>query len=218
MIILSISFLVACIGAIVVMYWFPPKTAEKLNYGTKVMSVALVCLGFSLTWTVDVIKQTLTERKERAGIVKMLQFELAEMHATIISNLKAIPPNPVQTNTVATNTRPLLLLNTAAWETAKLKHSIFVTNTGDLFKLVNLYTATHVANEKIRARENYRLYNQAMTDHQEKLNAIDADIRQTLEKTMRFHSIAQQFLHSQYPFTIEGYSFSFDDGVVRKEK
>lgn len=217
MIIFAIFLIIATITTIVYLYRQIPPGVEKLNYIQIFIAVALVFLGFSLTLCFDAIKQKLNETKERDGIVKMLQFELAEMQAIVGSNLKAIQPN-TEKDIVRVKTRSLMLLNTAAWETAKLKHNTFITNTGDLFKLVHLYAAVHVANEKIRARESFRLYNQAATDFQEKMTVIDSDIKQTLEKLLPYHTVAQEFLHSQYPFVVEGYSFTSDAGIVVNKK
>jgi hypothetical protein len=192
------------------------KNSQEIDYREIVIGVALVLIGFSLAMIYDNIKEINIEKKERKSLVTMLQFELANMHATITNNLKIAESNLELLQSGEQNIKPLELIETAAWESAKLRNHIFVKNTGDLFKLANLYSAIHLVNEKIRFRENYRVANQSTVNYTEILRKIDTDIKSALEKTKKFHKLAQDFLYKEYPLIVKGYSFSLDRGEVKK--
>ncbi|MFA6142530.1 MAG: hypothetical protein WC738_04455 [Candidatus Omnitrophota bacterium] len=183
-----------------------------------ILDIALVILGFSLAVVWDVIKDARQENAERQSIILMLQSELGEMHAGINTNLDTVNANLQALETSKEVVRPLIFLQTSAWESAKIRNNIFIKNTDDLFKLVNLYSAVHVVNEKIRFRDNYRMSNQAMTNYNDRLKIIDSDIKQALEKLREFHSIAQEYIHRDYPMVVKGYSFALDQGRVKKAK
>lgn len=60
---------------------------------------------------------------------------------------------------------------------------------------------------------------QAMSNYYNRLKIIDSDLKQALEKLREFHSIAQEYIHKDYPIVVKGYSFSLEQGQVKnKEK
>lgn len=213
-----ILFLVILFLAIIGLLFTIPREETIKNYKTVVIDIVLVLLGFSLAVTWDIIQDTRKEKAERESIVVMLQSELGSIHAEINENLKTLDKNLVELETGKEVVRPLLALDTDAWESAKLRNSIFIKNTGDLFKMVNLYAAIDVINEKIRFRENYRMTNQAMSNYNERLKIIDNDIKQALEKVKEYHRIAQEYLHKAYPLVVKGYSFSLNTGIVQETR
>jgi hypothetical protein len=173
--------------------WFSIKS--KINYKQIIFEVSLVLFGFSLAMVWDNCKTIKVERREKKSLVTMIQFELAQINGAITNNIQTIEANLEAIEKNKEIIRPLMPLNTIAWESAKLRNTIFIENTGDLFKLVNLYTAAHIINEKIRFRENYRLFNQAMPNYRERIGKIDRDIKQALEKIKGLLTIAQEFIH-----------------------
>lgn len=146
----------------------------------------------------------------------MLQSELGNIHAEIINNLQTIEANLNALKSGQEVVRPLLILDTNAWESAKLRNNIFIKNTADLFKMVNLYSAVHIINEKIRFRENYRMSNQALSNYNERLKIIDNDIKEAIGQIKGLHTIAQEYLHKTYPLIVKGYSFTSDKGIVNE--
>lgn len=190
--------------------------SSKINYRNIVVEITLVLLGFSLALTWDTFKEAKKEKKERESIVFMLQSEMGSIHGAVNSNLETIQANLAAMEKGKETVRPLLLLDTDAWESAKLRNNVFIKNTGDLFKMVNLYSAIHIINEKIRFRENYRVANQALINYIERLKIIDNDIKNAFEKVKGLHVNAQKFLHEEYPMVVTGYSFSLDKGVVKE--
>lgn len=216
---MKITFLLLIISLLVIMgvlFLASRDKQDKINYKQVILNVALVLFGFSLAITWDNIREVRIERKERESLVIMLQAELGHIHGAITNNLQTIEANLEALNKGKEIVRPLVLFETTAWESAKLRSNIFIRNTGDLFKIVNLYSAIHIVNEKIRFRENYRMGNQAMSNYNERLKKIDNDLKQALEKIKGFHVIAQEFLHKEYPIVVKGYSFTLDKGLVKE--
>ncbi len=155
-----------------------------------------------------------TEQKSMVGI---LQMELAEQHAAISSNLKIIDQNLQALQSGQMVVIPLHVLPVSAWESAKLRNDIFIDTTADFFKMVNLYSAIHIVNEKITFRENYRQANQAISNYSVVLKTIDIELRNSLENLSELHSVAQNFLHKKYPLVVKGDSFSLENGLVKDE-
>jgi len=202
--------------AIIGLMFTLPREETIKNYKTIVIDIVLVLIGFSLAVTWDIIKDTRNEKSERESIVVMLQSELGSIHGEINENLKTLEKNLLELEIGKEVVRPLLVLDTAAWESAKLRNGIFIKNTGDLFKMVNLYAAISIINEKIRFRENYRMTNQAMSNYNERLKIIDDDIKHALENMNEYHKIAQEYLHKAYPLIVKGYNFSLNTGIVKE--
>lgn len=191
----------------------------KINYKEVALGVALVLLGFCLAVIWDNIKDIKREKAERESLVIMVQLELANIYGTIDINIKTIQTNLKKLEAKSESVSPLVLFETSAWESAKLRNNVFIKNTGDLLKVVHLYTAIHVINEKVRFRENFRMANQAMPNYTERMKMIDSDISQNLEKAKGLLTSAQDFFDKNYPFLVKGYSFLLDDkGMVNEVK
>lgn len=195
------------------------KTHDKITYKDIIINVSLVLLGFSLAIIWNDIQEANIAKKERESLVTMIQLELGCIHGSITHNLKTIEANrKALEEGKGAVLRPLILLEMTAWESAKLRNNVFIKNTGDLLKLAYLYTVIDLTNEKIRFRENYLMSNQAMSNYGKNLRIIDDDIKQILEKTKKFHSIAQEFIHKEYPLVVKGYSFSSESGLIKKNE
>ena len=212
--IFALIFILAMLGTL-----FTLGRTDKIGFSYKIVicDVVLVLLGFGLGIAWDIIKDYRKEKAERESIVLMLQSELGSMFAAINTDLSVIDKNLLALNNKQEVLQPLLLLETNAWESAKLRNNIFIKNTGDLFKLINLYTTVYIINEKIKFRENYRVSNGVMPNYIEKLIIIDNDIKQALTKMKSLHEAAQQFLHSEFPLIVKGYGFSLVDGKVENK-
>ncbi len=216
-VIILISIVFLAVTGIILLIGQHPHDKEMFDMKRVILDVLLVFLGFSLAVAWDVIKDYRHDSKEKAAIITMLKFELGENHAVIEQNLKIIQTNRKAMGNAQQTMIPLSLLKTDAWDSAKLRNNLFVKNTSDLFKLVNLYTAVHIVNEKIVFRENYRISNQAMSNYNEVMKIIDNSIEEALTKTLPLLENTQNSLDKMHSLKVEGPGFTITNGFVAEK-
>jgi len=188
------------------------------NFKRIALEIFFIILGFSLAVVWDMIRDFRTEQQEIRSITIMLKSELSQTHATIQSNIKTIDANQKILSEGKEVIAPLLLLPSDAWNSAKLRNSLFLKETSDLFCFMNLYTGISIVNSKIINRENYRTANQAMNNYHDRLSKIDLDIKEALEKLSPLLQTAQNTIYRLYVWKVEGGSFQVSEkGVVQRQ-
>ena len=176
--------------------------------------VALVVLGFVLAVAWDNIKEQRMESKEKGAIITMLKMEFAENCATINEDLVCIQETREARQNGKRNMAPLSLLKEDAWMSAKLRNKIFIRDTIDLMKLVNLYSFVHLVNERIQFRENYRISNQAASNYDDAIAILDHDIEDVLNRMLSILKDTENSLDKIYPVKISGPRFVAKDGMI----
>lgn len=214
--ILAIIIFLSVVGLILIIGERDKESSDIIK--RVILDILLVVLGFSLGVVWDMFKDYRKDAKERDAIVTMLKMELAENNGVVNSNLKTIESNRKARENAKRTVTPLQLLKTDTWTGAKLRNNLFIKDTADLMKLVNLYSAINIMNEKIQFRENYRISNQAMTNYDDVLSVIDNDIEAGLKKTLPFLSNAESCLYRMHSLKVRGKSFTIEEGIVKEKE
>ena len=186
---------------------------KKKSFDSR-LQVLLVLVAFALAMGWDLLKDDQKGQEEKAAIVLILKSELAETNAVINFNLKILEDDLKALKEKKEVIPPLVLLSTDAWISARLRNNVFLHNTADLLRFVNLYTMIYMVNEKIRYREQYRIQNQPMSNYHFRLEQIDKDVEQVLQKILPVLINAQQALDRVYKWKVVGPSFHIKNGQV----
>ena len=153
---------------------------------------------------------------ELKSTVLTLQTELGTQYLVISANLDVVNSDLSAIDEGKLNVLPLYVLPDSAWETARLRNTIFIDTTADFIKMTNLYIAVEQINTSIRYRENYIESNQNQPHYIEIVKNIDTNLKKYLEHGITLNAQAQAFMRKKYPLELKGRPFKVEEGVVKE--
>jgi hypothetical protein len=147
----------------------------------------------------------------------LLKIELSQNMATLNNveiltkkNLSDLDENKVTIT-------PLMHFSFETWDYVKFSEAdfLFISDTADLRKLINCYLVLRILENKIKDREQYRLFNEGSTNFKERLASLDHNILNYTETAREHIEDAQEYLDRIHAWKVKGRSFhQLPDGRI----
>jgi hypothetical protein len=146
-----------------------------------ISGVAATILGFLLTILWDIYKMQRESAERDNAIMKAIGEELLSNKKSCERNLAFINAELSVLNERKSIVSPLTIMKTGFWDIAKINFPKILFHGNRLANLRNIASLIEQANEEIRSRENYRIYNGAMSNYTNKMQSYDENIFEALQ-------------------------------------
>jgi hypothetical protein len=210
-----ITIILLTLISVAVIAYLQNRSDKNAFLGT-LFNLLLVLFGFALATFYDDWKIQRVEKHAAANAVVLLRLETSRIHGAINGNIQRLEDNIEIKNQQLKKFEPLNYLPSSVWNSIKYKHTLFISNTGDLVQIENLYTLIDIVNRKIEFRENFIASNHGSESYKLKLAVIDTTLKHLLEKIQGINDIFQKFIWDEQPYEFKGYKFETAQGKVIK--
>ncbi len=177
-----------------------------------IVAVMLFWLGqLSISW-----KSAREQSKYNDQIILAFKNELSENFSNINNVRQILQRDLADLKQGKVAITPLLSFQFTSWDHARFGRADFLykAETKDYMKLTNCYFILHILQEKIRNREQNRLFLEGKPTFVERMELLDRDILDKLDHAQQTVRDAQAYLDKIHKWVVKGESFSLDKGVV----